>query len=109
MQALETLIEAEMRLGHHAEVIVELRHLADAHPLREHIQAMLMLALYRVGRQAEALAVYRHASDVLAEEIGVYPSTELSVLHRRILNADPALDLPDPHRQAAAGFLGAAR
>ena len=70
LQALETRIDADLHLGRQAEVIAELRHLAIAHPLREHLHALLMLALYRDGRQGEALAAYQHARQVLVEELG---------------------------------------
>jgi hypothetical protein len=91
LQALETRIDADLHLGRHSEVIGELRHLAGAHPLREHLHALLMLALYRDGRQGEALAAYRDAREVLTGELGVDPGPELQELHQRILNADPGL------------------
>jgi hypothetical protein len=77
-------------------VITELRHLADRHPLREHLHGQLMLALYRDGRQAEALAAYRHARQVLIGELGTEPGTTLRALHQRILTDDTALAFPDP-------------
>src|SRR5260370_28508876 len=60
LQALEARIDADLHLGGHADVIAELQRLAHAHPLREHLHALLMLALYRAGQQASALAAYRH-------------------------------------------------
>jgi DNA-binding SARP family transcriptional activator/Tfp pilus assembly protein PilF len=96
LQALETRIDADLHLGRPAEVTAELRRLAAAHPLREHLHALLMLALYRDGRQAEALAAYQAARHVLLEELGTEPGSELRVLHQQILNADPALDLAAP-------------
>jgi DNA-binding SARP family transcriptional activator len=95
LQALETRISADLHLGRHAEVITELQQLASAYPLREQLHADLMLALYRAGRQAEALSAYQHAREVLVEEIGSEPGTGLREVHRRILAADPALTLED--------------
>ena len=94
LQAVEVRLDADLRLGRHAEVISELRHLAGAHPLRERLHGLLMLALYRDGRQAEALAAYARARQVLIDELGTEPGTGLRELQRQILNADPALDLP---------------
>jgi DNA-binding SARP family transcriptional activator/Tfp pilus assembly protein PilF len=102
LQALETRIDADLNLGQAGEVVGELRHLASAHPLREHFHSLLMLALYRDGRQGEALAAYQHARRVLIDELGSEPGTELRELHQRILTADPALDAPDITRPAAA-------
>src|SRR5215831_16107754 len=91
LQALETRIDADLHLGRHGEVIGELRQLTSAHSLREHLHALLMLALYRDGRQGEALAAYRDAREVLTGELGVDPGPELRELHQRILTADPGL------------------
>jgi DNA-binding SARP family transcriptional activator/Tfp pilus assembly protein PilF len=96
LRALEIRIEADLHLGRHAEVIGELRQLAAAHPLREHLHALLMLALYREGRQAEALAAYQAARRVLLEELGTEPGPDLRSLHRRMLAGDPALAVPAP-------------
>jgi tetratricopeptide (TPR) repeat protein len=96
LQASELRVDAELRLGRHGEVIAELERLAAAHPLREHLHALLMLALYRDGRQAEALAVYQHARRVLVDELGAEPGAELRALHRQILTASPALAAPEP-------------
>jgi DNA-binding SARP family transcriptional activator/tetratricopeptide (TPR) repeat protein len=101
LQAVETRIDADLRLGGHAEVSAELQHLCAAHPLREHLHALLMLALYRCGRQAEALAAYQHLRAILVEELGADPGTELQTLHQQILSADPALAA----RQPAAGAM----
>ena len=84
------------RSGRHAEVIGELETLVAAHPLRERLHAQRMLALYRSGRQSEALEAYREARSGLVEEIGVEPGAELQRLHERILAHDPPLDLPAP-------------
>ena len=71
----------------------ELRELAAAEPLGERLQGLLMLALYRGGRRADALAAFRNARRVLIDEVGVEPGVELQRLHRQILNADPALNV----------------
>ncbi|MGH3624938.1 MAG: BTAD domain-containing putative transcriptional regulator, partial [Sciscionella sp.] len=90
----ERLYGAELAAGRHAEVLPELAELAAAHPLRERLQALLMTALYRSGRQAAALESYRHTRGVLVDELGVEPGPELSRLHAAILTADPTLDPP---------------
>ena len=96
LQAVETRIDADVRLGGHAEVTAELQHLCEAHPLREHLHGLLMLALYRCGRQAEALAAYQHLRAMLVEELGAEPGAELQMMHQQILGADPALAAPQP-------------
>jgi hypothetical protein len=96
LQVLEIRIEADLRLGQHAEVTGELRLLAAAHPLREHLHALLIFGLYREGRQADALAAYQAARRVLLEELGTEPGRELQNLHQQILTADPALNPPGP-------------
>ena len=102
LAALEDRIDADLALGRHARVIAELEDLAAEHPLRERVRAQLMLALYRSGRQAEALAVYRATRHVLVEELGIEPGRELREVERRILAQDPALDQPAPEPAAAA-------
>jgi DNA-binding SARP family transcriptional activator/Tfp pilus assembly protein PilF len=102
LQAVEMRVDAALQLGLHADVIGELRQLAAENPLRERVYALLMLALYRDGRQAEALAVYRQARTVLAEELGTEPGEELRKLHQRILVADAVLASP-AHPAATAG------
>jgi DNA-binding SARP family transcriptional activator/Tfp pilus assembly protein PilF len=96
MQAVETWLHAELHLGRHAEIIAELERLTAAHPLREHLYSVWMLALYRDGRQAEALAVYQHARRVLTSELAVEPGAELRELHRRMLAGDTELAAPVP-------------
>jgi DNA-binding SARP family transcriptional activator len=96
LAALEQRFEAELDLGRHAHVLAELEALVWDHPLRERLRGQLMIALYRAGRQAEALEVYRRTRDSLVEEFGIEPSTSLRELERRILTQDPALDLPRP-------------
>jgi DNA-binding SARP family transcriptional activator/Tfp pilus assembly protein PilF len=104
LQALETRLDADLHLGRHGDVIPELQQLADAHPLQENLHALLMLALYRSGRQAEAQAVYRQVRHVLREDLGTEPGKEIRELHHRILTADPALTLPVP-RPGSHGHL----
>jgi hypothetical protein len=87
-------IEAELAVGRHAEVVPELEAAVAEQPLRERLRGQLMLALYRCGRQAEALEAYRTARRTLVEEIGVEPGAELRALQDAILAQDPALDAP---------------
>jgi DNA-binding SARP family transcriptional activator len=94
LQALEWRADAGLGLGRHGELAAELLPLTVAHPLRERFYAQLMLAQYRCGRQAEALATYASARQVLAEALGTDPGTELRDIHQRILTADPSLNLP---------------
>lgn len=91
---IETRLELDLELGAHTEAVSELTALSAEHPLRERLRALLMLALYRSGRQAEALGVYADTRRLLAEELGIDPSAELSDLHQRILEADPSLAAP---------------
>ena len=91
LQALEIRIEADLHLGRHAEVIAELQRLIRDHPLRERLHRLLMLALYRDGRQGEALAAYQHVRRLLVQELGTEPGTGLRELHQQILAIDPAL------------------
>jgi predicted ATPase/DNA-binding SARP family transcriptional activator len=93
LACLEGRLAADLELGRHAEALPELERLAAAHPLREGVRAQLMLALYRAGRQADALAAYRAGRDALVGELGLEPGGELRALERRILEQDPALDL----------------
>ena len=91
LSAVEDRMQADLDTGRHAEVATELEVLIREHPFRERLYAMLMLALYRAGRQAEALDVFQRARQVLSDELGVDPSPDLAELHGRILNQDPAL------------------
>ena len=90
--ALEDRIEAQLTIGQHAEVIGELDSLTARHPLRERFWEQLMLALYRSGRQAEALAAFQRAREILADELGIDPSPELRRLNERILAQSSDLD-----------------
>ncbi|QLI99867.1 tetratricopeptide repeat protein [Streptomyces sp. NEAU-sy36] len=91
---LESRLDMDLEQGCHAEAVSELTALTAAHPLRERLRELLMLALYRSGRQAEALAVYADTRRLLAEELGVDPRPGLRELQQRILQADPALAEP---------------
>ncbi|MFG2095310.1 BTAD domain-containing putative transcriptional regulator [Streptomyces sp. NPDC048612] len=91
---LEMRLELDLEVGCHAEAVSELTALTAAHPLRERLRELLMLALYRSGRQAEALAVYTDTRQLLDEELGVEPRASLAELQQRILRADPELDAP---------------
>ena len=92
---IEDRIEVDLALGRHAEIVPELEALVGRHPLRERPHRQLMMALYRSGRQAEALEVYRRVREVLVDSLGLDPGAELEDLHRRILQHDPSLDLGD--------------
>jgi DNA-binding SARP family transcriptional activator/tetratricopeptide (TPR) repeat protein len=105
LQVLEARLDADLHMGAHAEMVHEVQRLVCAHPLREHLHALLMLALYRCGRQAEALAVYSGARRVLVEELGTEPGAELRELHQRMLAADPALVAPEREVATTGGPL----
>ncbi|GLZ06492.1 hypothetical protein Acsp03_39580 [Actinomadura sp. NBRC 104412] len=94
LTTLEDRIEADLALGRHEELTAELMGLVAAHPLRERFRGQLMLALYRCGRLAEALATYREHRALLAAELGVDPGPELEALHQKILASDGTLALP---------------
>jgi predicted ATPase/DNA-binding SARP family transcriptional activator/class 3 adenylate cyclase len=91
LTALEDRIDADLSLGREAQLVPELEALALAHPLRERFRSQLMLALYRLGRQADALAVYRETRRLLVEAVGIEPGAELQQLERRILVQDETL------------------
>jgi YVTN family beta-propeller protein len=91
--ALEDRLEADLRLGRHREVVAELEGLVREQPLRERLWAQLMLALYRSGRQADALLAYQRARSTLVEELGIDPGAELRRLQAAVLGQDPGLDL----------------
>ncbi|MFE9774028.1 BTAD domain-containing putative transcriptional regulator [Streptomyces sp. NPDC005931] len=94
LQLLESRLDMDLERGNHAETVSELTALTAAHPLRERLRELLMLALYRSGRQAEALAVYADTRRLLADELGVDPRPGLQELQQRILRADPGLAEP---------------
>ncbi len=89
--AIEARVEADLAAGRHAELVAELRRMVTAHPTRERLAGHLMLALYRCGRQAEALDAYREARERLTDELGIEPDEELHALQDAILHHDPAL------------------
>jgi DNA-binding SARP family transcriptional activator len=101
LSVLERRIDADLALGRHAALVAELDALVAEHGFREHFHWQRMLALYRAGRQAEALAAYQHAREALAEELGIDPGPELRRLEQAILVQDPALDLADGTRPAS--------
>jgi DNA-binding SARP family transcriptional activator len=94
LTTLERRIDADLEAGRNAELVGEVEALIAAHPLREHLRWQLILALYRAGRQAEALEVYRETRRVLTEELGLEPSPELRELEKAILRQDPAIARP---------------
>lgn len=97
LATVETRLEIELSLGHHAELVAEVTHLAAEHPLRERMQELLMLTLYGSGRQAEALAAFDIVRRRLIDELGVDPGPGLEETHRRVLSRDP--DLPMAARE----------
>jgi peptide/nickel transport system substrate-binding protein len=107
LAAAEARIDADLALGRHDALTAELEQLAAEHPLRERLHGQLMLALYRCGRQADALAAYRRARDLLAGELGIDPGEPLRRLHASILAHDQALDWNgDRHAPAGAWPAG---
>ncbi|MFJ3235641.1 BTAD domain-containing putative transcriptional regulator [Streptomyces sp. NPDC086787] len=90
---VERRIDAELRLGRHAELIAELTELTARHPQHEGLHSQVMVALYRSGRQASALEVYRRLRMRLIDELGVEPSPQLQRLHQAMLAVDPQLDV----------------
>jgi DNA-binding SARP family transcriptional activator len=106
LAGLELRIEADLALGRHTELVGELEALVAEHPLHEAPRRQLMLALYRSGRQSEALDAYRRVRRSLVEELGIEPSLALQELERAILRQDPALELareaPGPSARARA-------
>jgi DNA-binding SARP family transcriptional activator/tetratricopeptide (TPR) repeat protein len=103
---LEERIEQDLARGRHAELVGELEALVKEHPLRERLRGQLMLCLYRSGRQAEALEVYRAARSALVEELGIEPGRELRELHQGILRQDPGLDLAAAAETPRSAFVG---
>jgi DNA-binding SARP family transcriptional activator len=93
LTAVEDRIDADLVSGRHGELVGELEALVSEHPLRERLRGHLMLALYRSGRQAEALDAYRHARRVLVDELGIEPTNALQELEKAILRQDAHLDL----------------
>ena len=100
--ALEAGAGADLALGRHGEVIGQLEALCREHPLRERLRELLILALYRDGRQAEALRAYTDIRDRLVEELGIDPGVALRELESRVLAQDPTLALAGPARAETA-------
>ena len=104
LEALEIRIDADLALGRHAALVAELEALTTEHPLRERLRAARMLALYRCGREPEALELYRETRRLLVDELGMEPSPALRELHDAILRQDPALKAPAaPRPRPSAG------
>jgi YVTN family beta-propeller protein len=96
LTALEDLIDSDLALGRHANLIAELEGLVEEHPLRERLRGQLMLALYRSGRQAEALRVYQETRRRLVDQLGIEPSVDLQRLEKDILAQEGTLELTRP-------------
>ena len=112
LSATEMRIDADLALGRHRDVIAELEVLVDEHPLREAPARQLMLALYRAGRQADALAVYRSCRAKLVDDLGIEPTPTLQALEKAILQHDPVLDnepVAPPERSILVAPLDPAR
>jgi len=115
LTVIEQRIEADIVAGRHAEVVGELEAIVTGHPLREGLRGQLMLALYRAGRQAEALRCYQEGRQTLVEELGLEPSPALQSLHGAILRQELALDarasteLDEDHYAAVAAALSSGR
>ncbi len=102
--AHERLVEAELACGRAADLIPELESLTREHPLREEFRAQLMLALYRAGRHADALRVFREYRALLVDELGVDPSPALGAIEQRVLRHDPGLLLTEPSGRPLRGY-----
>ncbi|MCX5612423.1 tetratricopeptide repeat protein [Streptomyces sp. NBC_00047] len=108
MVAFENRVQADLRLGRHADVIIDVQSAIVGHPLRERLHGQLMLALYRSGRRGDALTAYQQARAQLVHDLGLEPGPELAALHRRVLAGDPELLEPraprtEPGASRAAG------
>jgi predicted ATPase/DNA-binding SARP family transcriptional activator len=108
LTAIEDRVEADLMLGGHGELTSELEALIREHPLRERLWGQLILALYRSGRQGDALGTYRRARAVLADELGVDPGPELRKLEAAVLSQDPTLEVPARPGEHNSGNLPAA-
>jgi DNA-binding SARP family transcriptional activator/predicted ATPase len=99
LTATEELIERELALGNYVKVVPELTELTRRHPYRETFWRQLMLGLYRSDRQSDALATFREAAGVLADDLGIDPGPALAAMHQAVLTQDPALDGPAPRHE----------
>ena len=102
LAATEDWMDAELAAGHHVDAVPRLQELVRDNPLRERLRGQLMLALYRSGRQADALEAYQEARRTLVDELGIEPGRPLQELEGQILTQDPALDPPHAGRGLAA-------
>jgi DNA-binding SARP family transcriptional activator len=110
LATLEERVDADLALGTHAELVGELEALVEEYPMRERLRGQYMLALYRSGRQAEALAAYAEGRRLLVDQLGIEPSRDLQQLHGAILRQEGALEAPDavpPAEDHFAQVLGA--
>jgi class 3 adenylate cyclase len=107
--AIEDRIEADLALGRAGELVAELEQLVGAHPFNERLRGLFMVALYRAGRQADALAAYRDARAALVDELGIDPGPELKELEEAILRQDPSLELKPTARTEALAEPAARR
>lgn len=105
LSALEARIEADLEMGREEGLIAELDALVAEHPFRERLRGLQMIALYRAGRQADALAAYRAARDLLVDELGVEPGPDLREIEAAVLRQDPALGRQHQTRALAGGWL----
>jgi predicted ATPase/DNA-binding SARP family transcriptional activator len=106
LSVVEDRLDAELTLGRHAQVVSELAGLVVDHPMRERLARLYLLALYRCGRTANALAAYATYADRLRRELGVEPGEELKALHRAIQRGDPTIDTPVAVPTPASRFIG---
>ncbi|MDP8971104.1 MAG: AAA family ATPase [Actinomycetota bacterium] len=109
LATLEDRLGADLAVGRHGEVVAELERLVGEHPYRERLWGQLLLALYRCGRQADALAAFQRARQVLRDDLGIEPSPWLRRRHELILLQDPALDIPERQPPQPAHNLPAPR
>ncbi|MET1072630.1 MAG: AfsR/SARP family transcriptional regulator, partial [Umezawaea sp.] len=109
LAVLAERVDVDLELARHDDLAAELTEVVARHPLHERFRAQLMLALYRCGRQADALATYHQAREVLREELGVDPCDALCTRYQEVLRADPALDLPRPNSPRPAQLPAAPR
>ncbi|GAA3298923.1 hypothetical protein GCM10020295_35760 [Streptomyces cinereospinus] len=94
LAAVQSRIDAELRLGHHVHLVSELTALTTLHPLQENLHAQFIVALYRSGRQSQALEAFRRLREASVRELGIEPSRRLQELHRWVLAGEPLLDAP---------------